>query len=113
MSAFLNMKKIEKILPIAFLILGLIIFGILFYTFQDFNSMKIDQTLFEKIGEKASSVGVIVMFVALILLFLMVSNVPLIIINFKKLTISSKLLFNATSLRTYNSKNFSLKESVT
>lgn len=89
---FRNIKMyFKKSLPVGiifFLILGLIIFGILFYTFQDFNSMKIDQTLFEKIGEKASSVGVIVMFVALILLFLMVSNVPLIIINFKKLTIS-------------------------
>ena len=88
---FRNLKECFKksfVLGIIFfIILSIIIFGLLFYIFQDFNSIHIDQTLFEKIGEKASSAGVVVMFVAMIFLLLMASNVPLIIINFKKLTV--------------------------
>ena len=95
---FRNIKEyFKKSLPIGiifFLILGIIIFGLLFYIFQDFNSIHIDQTIFEKIGEKMSSAGVIVQVVALFFLLLMFANIPLIIINFRKLTI--KEIFKAS-----------------
>ena len=82
-----SFKKSFFVGIIFFIVLSVIIFGLLFYIFQDFHEYEDGQKIFEQIGEKVSSAGVIVMFVALIFLLLMIANVPLIIVNFKKLTV--------------------------
>lgn len=71
---------------IIFISLAIIIFGLLFYIFQDFKGSLDKQAIIDIIGEKASSVGVVIMAVTLIFALLMIVNVPLLMIYFNKLT---------------------------